>query len=87
MAALRSLHTTQKADAEVPTTSSSSSSRPMTEIAKAGSNQLSLETPNNKAGVLICYGFLYILLNTLQSMFCRRWTRLPTGHDRVLCGL
>ena len=53
-AAFRLLHTTLPArspsvEGPIPT-SSTSATEPITQIAKRGSNQLSLETPNNKAG-------------------------------------
>ncbi|GJE94978.1 NADH-quinone oxidoreductase subunit B [Phanerochaete sordida] len=48
IAAVRSIHTTKQANAEIPT-SSTDPARPITQIAKTGSNQLSLETPQNKA--------------------------------------
>ncbi|KAI0812754.1 NADH-ubiquinone oxidoreductase 20 kDa subunit [Irpex lacteus] len=47
--ACRSIHTTKPAKEEIPTTSTTSATRPITEIAKLGSNQLSLETPQNRA--------------------------------------
>lgn len=50
--ACRSLHTTPASNAPLPT-SSTSPETPMTHIAKLGSNQLSLETPQNKVGELV----------------------------------
>ncbi|KAI0088004.1 NADH-ubiquinone oxidoreductase 20 kDa subunit [Irpex rosettiformis] len=47
--ACRTIHTTQPAKEEIPTTSTTSATTPITQIAKLGSNQLSLETPQNKA--------------------------------------
>lgn len=48
--AFRSLHTTQTISAEIPSTSTTSATEPITQLAKLNSNQLSLETPQNKAG-------------------------------------
>ncbi|OCH95087.1 NADH-ubiquinone oxidoreductase 20 kDa subunit [Obba rivulosa] len=46
--ACRRIHTSQPVSLDIPT-SSTSSVEPITSIAKRGSNQLSLETPQNKA--------------------------------------
>ena len=42
---------TKAANEQVPHTSTTSPTRPITEIAKLNSNQLSLETPQNRAGM------------------------------------
>ncbi|EMD37818.1 hypothetical protein CERSUDRAFT_114465 [Gelatoporia subvermispora B] len=46
--ACRQIHSSQPSSSDIPT-STSSSVEPITSIAKRGSNQLSLETPQNKA--------------------------------------
>lgn len=69
-AAYRTLHTTQPAQTDIPTTSTTSAHTPITEIAKLNSNQLSLETPNNKAGA--CSHFPNSITCGLIDRVCAR---------------
>ncbi len=85
--AFRTLHSTSIAAAIGRTEVSKTIPDPI--AAQRGSTQLSLGTPNNKAGVLeldsSCSGFTKSSLY-MQSMSCQHWIRLLTGAGKVPCG-
>jgi len=60
---------------------------PITALAKRGSNQLSLEQPQNKAGKCASRSFTQVGLPvSKQNTSYRHWTKLSTGHAKVQYG-
>jgi hypothetical protein len=94
LAAFRALHASAPAAKPIETTTTDSAGTPITTLAKHGSNQLSLETPQNRAGVFTLSrsdGGRAGNTNkqgcgVLQNMFCHPLTKLRTGRANLPCG-
>lgn len=65
--AFRTVHPTQPAKEQIPHTSTTSATEPITHIAKLNSNQHSLETPQNKAGMQVFHHLRHCIYFALSE--------------------